>query len=63
MISARIRKAENDFRLDLTGTNAGTLYGKGIYLAENVSKSAPQSHHEVWEIRSADKKYMISQVP
>jgi len=31
--------AENDFRLDLTGTNAGTLYGKGIYLAENVSKS------------------------
>ncbi|CAK9114303.1 unnamed protein product [Durusdinium trenchii] len=31
--------AENDFRLDLTGSNAGTLYGKGIYLAENVSKS------------------------
>jgi len=31
--------AENDFRLDLTGSNAGTLYGKGIYLAENSSKS------------------------
>eukprot|EP00933_Yihiella_yeosuensis_P081667 TRINITY_DN9532_c2_g1_i1.p1 TRINITY_DN9532_c2_g1~~TRINITY_DN9532_c2_g1_i1.p1 ORF type:complete len:480 (-),score=85.87 TRINITY_DN9532_c2_g1_i1:163-1494(-) len=31
--------AENDFRLDLTGTNAGTLYGNGIYLAENVTKS------------------------
>lgn len=31
--------AENDFRLDLTGCNAGTLYGKGIYLAENVTKS------------------------
>eukprot|EP00930_Biecheleria_cincta_P071125 TRINITY_DN58662_c0_g1_i2.p1 TRINITY_DN58662_c0_g1~~TRINITY_DN58662_c0_g1_i2.p1 ORF type:complete len:659 (-),score=111.42 TRINITY_DN58662_c0_g1_i2:229-2205(-) len=31
--------AENDFRLDLTGSNAGTLYGKGIYLAENVTKS------------------------
>lgn len=31
--------AENDFRLDLTGSNAGTLYGKGIYLAENCTKS------------------------
>mmetsp|Transcript_54826 Transcript_54826/g.152974 ORF Transcript_54826/g.152974 Transcript_54826/m.152974 type:complete len:571 (-) Transcript_54826:119-1831(-) len=31
--------AENDFRLDYSGSNAGTLYGKGIYLAENVSKS------------------------
>lgn len=30
---------ENDFRLDLTGSNAGTLYGKGIYLAENATKS------------------------
>ena len=50
-------KAENDFRLDLTGTNAGTLYGKGIYLAENVSKSAPQSHHEGHE-RFANKRYM-----
>lgn len=31
--------AENDFRLDFSGSNAGTLYGKGIYLAENASKS------------------------
>jgi hypothetical protein len=31
--------AENDFRLDLSGSNAGTLYGRGIYLAENASKS------------------------
>jgi len=31
--------AENDFRLDLSGSNAGTLYGKGIYLAENATKS------------------------
>merc|ERR1719329_164270 len=30
---------ENDFRLDLTGSNAGTLYGSGIYLAENATKS------------------------
>eukprot|EP00746_Dinoflagellata_sp_MGD_P051848 gnl/MRDRNA2_/MRDRNA2_23046_c0_seq1.p1 gnl/MRDRNA2_/MRDRNA2_23046_c0~~gnl/MRDRNA2_/MRDRNA2_23046_c0_seq1.p1 ORF type:complete len:279 (+),score=59.65 gnl/MRDRNA2_/MRDRNA2_23046_c0_seq1:84-839(+) len=27
------------YRLDLTGTNAGTLYGRGIYLAENATKS------------------------
>ncbi|CAJ1404542.1 unnamed protein product [Effrenium voratum] len=33
---AAARHAENDFRLDLTGSNAGTLYGKGIYLAENA---------------------------
>lgn len=31
--------AENDFRLDFSGSNAGTLYGKGIYLAENCSKA------------------------
>eukprot|EP00927_Polykrikos_kofoidii_P027340 TRINITY_DN2408_c0_g3_i1.p1 TRINITY_DN2408_c0_g3~~TRINITY_DN2408_c0_g3_i1.p1 ORF type:complete len:554 (+),score=100.92 TRINITY_DN2408_c0_g3_i1:86-1747(+) len=36
---AAIGIAENDFRLDLTGSNAGTLYGKGIYLAEHASKS------------------------
>merc|ERR1712225_40701 len=28
-----------DFRVDLAGSNAGTLYGRGIYLAESVSKS------------------------
>jgi len=29
----------SDFRLDLAGTNAGTLYGRGIYFAECASKS------------------------
>ena len=28
-----------DFRLKLSGSNAGTLFGRGIYLAECVSKS------------------------
>jgi len=28
-----------DFRLDLAGTSAGTLYGRGVYLAECCSKS------------------------
>lgn len=30
---------EGDFRLNLAGSNAGTLYGNGAYLAEAVSKS------------------------
>lgn len=30
---------EGDFRLDLAGTNAGTLYGRGVYFAECASKS------------------------
>jgi len=29
----------DDFRLNLAGSNAGTLYGRGIYLAEACSKS------------------------
>lgn len=24
-----------DFRIDMAGSNAGTMYGKGCYLAEN----------------------------
>ena len=28
-----------DFRINLSGKNAGTLYGRGIYLAESCSKS------------------------
>jgi len=30
---------ENDFRLDLAGSNAGTLFGSGIYLGEAASKA------------------------
>merc|ERR1712178_476569 len=30
---------ENDFKLDLAGSNAGTLFGSGIYLAEAASKA------------------------
>jgi len=29
----------HDFRINLAGSNAGTLYGRGIYLAENGTKS------------------------
>jgi hypothetical protein len=31
--------ARDDFRLNLSGSPAGTLFGRGIYLAESVSKS------------------------
>merc|ERR1712107_600396 len=29
----------NDFKIKLAGSHAGTLYGRGVYLAENGSKS------------------------
>ncbi|CAJ1337465.1 unnamed protein product [Effrenium voratum] len=29
----------HDFRINLAGSNAGSLYGRGIYLAENCTKS------------------------
>eukprot|EP00931_Biecheleriopsis_adriatica_P076089 TRINITY_DN49841_c0_g1_i1.p1 TRINITY_DN49841_c0_g1~~TRINITY_DN49841_c0_g1_i1.p1 ORF type:complete len:689 (-),score=124.53 TRINITY_DN49841_c0_g1_i1:83-2149(-) len=31
--------AKGEFRLDLSGTAAGCMFGRGIYLAENASKS------------------------
>merc|ERR1739848_149924 len=31
--------AQSDFLLSLAGTHAGTLYGKGLYLAESCTKS------------------------
>jgi hypothetical protein len=31
--------ATSDFRVDLAGSNAGTLYGRGIYFGESCSKS------------------------
>merc|ERR1711943_15365 len=30
---------KGDFLVNLAGSNAGTLYGKGVYLADSVSKS------------------------
>jgi len=30
---------EGDFRLDLAGSNAGTLYGRGVYFSESTGKS------------------------
>lgn len=36
---AAVRITRGDFLVNLAGSNAGTLYGKGIYLAESVCKS------------------------
>eukprot|EP00747_Dinoflagellata_sp_TGD_P208326 gnl/TRDRNA2_/TRDRNA2_81828_c0_seq1.p1 gnl/TRDRNA2_/TRDRNA2_81828_c0~~gnl/TRDRNA2_/TRDRNA2_81828_c0_seq1.p1 ORF type:complete len:471 (+),score=72.68 gnl/TRDRNA2_/TRDRNA2_81828_c0_seq1:164-1576(+) len=30
---------QEDFRVDVAGSNAGTLYGRGVYLAESCAKS------------------------
>ena len=34
-IRAALSIAHEDFRIDMAGSNAGTMYGKGCYLAEN----------------------------
>ena len=45
---------DDDFRLDLSGSNAGEFFGKGVYLAESCAKAdeytrnkAPHSDDEV----------------
>eukprot|EP00931_Biecheleriopsis_adriatica_P098528 TRINITY_DN72511_c0_g1_i1.p1 TRINITY_DN72511_c0_g1~~TRINITY_DN72511_c0_g1_i1.p1 ORF type:complete len:669 (+),score=115.67 TRINITY_DN72511_c0_g1_i1:53-2008(+) len=38
--------ARNDFRLSKAGSNAGTLYGRGLYFAQNPSKSDEYSSAE-----------------
>ena len=37
---------QEDFRLSMAGSNAGTLFGRGIYLAECVSKSDEYTEEE-----------------
>merc|ERR1712080_112942 len=37
--SGALGVAEDGFRLDLAGTNAGTMFGRGAYFAECSSKS------------------------
>jgi len=36
---AAVSITKGDFLVNLAGTGAGTLYGRGVYLAESVSKS------------------------
>jgi hypothetical protein len=43
--------AKSDFRVDLSGTNAGTLYGRGVYLAESVSKSDEYTREDAEGLR------------
>jgi len=31
--------AQDDFRIDLAGSNAGTMYGRGVYMAESSTKA------------------------
>ncbi|CAK9045475.1 unnamed protein product [Durusdinium trenchii] len=42
--SAAEKIKTHDFRINLAGSNAGTLYGRGIYLAENATKSDEYTH-------------------
>jgi len=38
-IRAALSIAREDFRIEMAGSNAGTMYGKGCYLAENCTKA------------------------
>lgn len=38
--------AQNDFNIDLAGGNAGTMYGRGAYLAESCTKADEYSKDE-----------------
>ena len=39
-VRAALSIAHEDFRIDMAGSNAGTMYGRGCYLAENCTEAA-----------------------
>ncbi|CAJ1446425.1 unnamed protein product [Effrenium voratum] len=43
---AALSIAHEDFRIDMAGSNAGTMYGKGCYLAENCTKADEYARDE-----------------
>jgi len=45
-IKAALQIAQNDFRIDLSGTGVGSMYGKGAYFAESCVKADEYSHDE-----------------
>lgn len=49
--SAAEKITSGDFLVNLAGSNAGTLYGKGLYLAESVSKADEYTYENAYEER------------
>ncbi|CAE7029096.1 Tiparp [Symbiodinium sp. CCMP2456] len=45
-VRAALSIAHEDFRIDMAGTNAGTMYGRGCYLAENCTKADEYARDE-----------------
>ncbi|CAE6968044.1 Parp12 [Symbiodinium natans] len=45
-VRAALSIAHEDFRIDMAGSNAGTMYGKGCYLAENCTKADEYARDE-----------------
>jgi len=45
-VRAALSIAQNDFRLDLAGSGAGTMYGKGAYMAESITKADEYAEDE-----------------
>mmetsp|Transcript_328 Transcript_328/g.603 ORF Transcript_328/g.603 Transcript_328/m.603 type:complete len:547 (+) Transcript_328:3-1643(+) len=46
------RITKDEFKISRAGSNAGTLYGRGVYLAENSSKSDEYSQSDPQGLRS-----------
>ncbi|CAE7286660.1 Tnks, partial [Symbiodinium pilosum] len=45
-VRAALSIAHEDFRIDMAGSNAGTMYGRGCYLAENCTKADEYARDE-----------------
>jgi len=54
--------AEEGFRVDYAGTNAGTMYGRGIYLAECSSKADEYSAEDTSAAASGQFCLLLSRV-
>jgi hypothetical protein len=46
-VRAALSIAQNDFRIDLAGSNSGTMYGRGAYCAESSTKADEYGSDEV----------------
>merc|ERR1719482_53394 len=51
-----------DFRVDLSGSNAGTLYGRGIYFAESCSKADEYTEEAESGPRAGQRTLLVCRV-
>lgn len=49
----------NDFKMRLAGSNTGTLYGRGTYMAESITKADEYSQPEDKAVGDSDKVFTV----